>query len=203
MSGLVLYDNAGSTNALKVRFLLAELGVDAARVEVPLQGARPAGYEDVHPFELVPALRVDDDLTITESNTALRYLAETADRPDLRGGDPRERARVDGVLDSLSLELRPPLWGVEEVAVYGLDVSDAALADRIAALGRALGAFDALLHPAGPYALGPTFTIADVALAGRLAHLPTLPLADAVAPRTRRAVRAAMARPAFAVARAA
>jgi glutathione S-transferase len=38
---LVLYDNAGSTNALKVRFLLEELGLAWTTVDVPIEGDRP------------------------------------------------------------------------------------------------------------------------------------------------------------------
>ena len=202
MARLVLYDHPGSTNALKLRFLLAELELDdVERIEVPLEGERPPDYRSIHPFELIPALRVDDELTITESNTALRFLAEHAGRPDLRGADPYRRAGVDGILDSLSLELRPRLWAVEEVAVYGREVADAERGHRIATLEDALERFDSLLDPEGPFALGATFTIADVALAARLLHLPSLPLDRAIAPRLRRVVAAASARPAFARAR--
>ena len=109
---LTLYDNPDSTNALKVRILLAELAQEARSIAVPLEGERRAEYLDLHPFGLIPTL-VDGDLVVTESNTALRYLAERAGRWDLRGSDPRERARVDVVLDSLSLEVRPHLWAVE------------------------------------------------------------------------------------------
>jgi glutathione S-transferase len=191
---MILYDNAGSTNAHKVRFLLAELGVAPERREVPLRD-KPASYLEVHPFGLVPAL-VDGDLVITESNTALRYLAEREGRADLRGEDPAQRARVDNLLDTLSLELRPALWGVEEIAIYRLQMGDAEAAGRRAALGTALAAYDRLLDADGPYALG-TFTIADCALAGRALHIERLGLADDVAPRLRRSVAAARARPAW------
>lgn len=201
MADLILYDNPGSTNALKIRFLLAELGLEAERVEVPLRGPRPEGYEAVHPFGLVPALRVGDGLTITESNTALRFLAEREGRADLRGADPVERARVDMLLDSLSLELRPHVWGLEEVTIYGVAVSKAEREERIATLAGKLTSFDALLHPDGPHALGPALTIADAAIAGRLLHLPAMPLDPGVAPRTGRTLAAVMDRPAFVVAR--
>src|SRR5215203_2180077 len=118
-----LYDNAGSTNALKVRILLEELGLPCERVEVPLDGPKPEGYDALHPFGLVPVL-VDADVVVTESNVALRYLAEREGRARLRGRTPAERAHVDGLLDSLSLEVRPFLWGVEEAVVYGGAVDD-------------------------------------------------------------------------------
>jgi glutathione S-transferase len=185
-----LYDNPASTNALKVRFLLAELDLDAELRPVTLHQPTPE-YLAVHPFGLVPTL-VDDGLVITESNTALRYLAERQGRDDLRGEDPAARARADVVLDSLSLEVRPTVWDVERIAVYG-DPADEAEAARVRSrLIGALGAFDRLLSKDGPYALGP-FTIADCAIAGRLLHLDQLGLDPGCAPRLRRTLAAARA----------
>ena len=184
---LTLYDNPDSTNALKVRILLAELGQEARSIAVPLEGERRAEYLDLHPFGLIPTL-VDADLVVTESNTALRYLAERAGRWDLRGSDPRERARVDVVLDSLSLEVRPHLWAVEEFAHYGLDVSEDDRAARRAGLDRALDGFERLLDPGGPYALGSTLTIADCAIAGRFLHIGELSLVAIATPRLHRVV---------------
>lgn len=193
---MVLYDNAASTNANKVRFLLAELGLEAELRPVPLRGDKPREYQELHPFGLVPTL-VDGDVVVTESNVMLRYLAEREGRADLRGEDPARRARVDGLLDSLSLEVRPALWAVEEVVLYGLEVSEPERAARLVALEAKLDGLDRLLDPNGPHALG-TFTIADCALAGRGLHVEQLGLGDAVAPRLRRTLAAAWARPAWA-----
>ena len=174
--------------------LLHELRLAWESVELEQWAPRPEGYTDLHPFGLIPTL-VDDGLVITESNVALRYLAEREGRDDLRGATPAERAVIDGLLDSLSLELRPALWGVEEFAIYGGDVEEQA--PRVATLEQQLTAYDTLLHPGGPWATGEAFTIADCALAGRALHLPKLPLNPSCAPRLRR-VRAALGeRPAF------
>jgi len=189
-----LYDNAGSTNAIKVRILLEELGLACERIEVPLAGPKPAGYEELHSFGLIPTL-VDGPVVVTESNVALRYLAEREARADLRGATPAERARIDGLLDTLSLELRPALWGVEELAVYGGAAPDEPA--RIATLEAKLTAYDRLLDPSGPWATGATFTIADCALGGRALHLPRLPLAPECAPRLRRVLEGLAQRPSF------
>jgi glutathione S-transferase len=41
---LELYDHPVSSNALKVRFLLAELGLDYERIRVPIERPRPDWY---------------------------------------------------------------------------------------------------------------------------------------------------------------
>jgi glutathione S-transferase len=193
MGHLALYDNVDSTNANKVRFLLAELGLDYETRTLRLHDTPPE-YRQVHPFGLVPAL-VDGELMVTESNVALRYLAEREGRHDLRGEDPVRRARIDVVLDSLSLELRPALWEVERFMVYGEVVDDRS--DRLERLSAAASAYDRLLDVEGPFALG-TFTIADCAIAGRCLHLERLGLGNDVAPRLRRVLAAAHARPSWA-----
>ena len=79
---------------------------------------KPAWYAEVHPFNLIPTL-IDGDFKVTESNTALRYLADREGRDDLYPRDAMRRARVDMLLDSLSLEVRPALWAAEEPVIYG------------------------------------------------------------------------------------
>jgi glutathione S-transferase len=191
-SVLKLYDNAESTNALKVRFLLAELRLEYEKVDVPLD-AKPVWYGDVHPFSLVPTL-VDGDLVVTESNTALRYLADRESRTDLYPRDPARRARVDTLMDSLSLQVRPALWAAEEPIQYGTPEPD----DWRTPLHEALAGFERLIADDG-YAAG-DFSIADCAIAGRMWHLHELPIDLAPYPRLTRALALASARPAYAAA---
>ena len=186
---LTLYDNRGSTNAIKLRFLLAELGLDYERIDVPLYD-KPAWYGDVHPFNLLPAL-VDGDLTVTESNTALRYLAAREGRDDLYPSDAVRRARVDMLLDSLSLEVRPALWAAEEPVLYGRP-SDV---DWGPALDRALTGYERLIADEG-YAAG-EFSIADCAIAGRMQYLDRLPIDLGRYPRLHRVLELTFARPAY------
>jgi len=72
--GIVLYDNPASSNAMKVRFLLAELGLDYECRHVPLAHPRPGWYKARYPFGTVPFFE-DGDLQLGESNAILRYLA--------------------------------------------------------------------------------------------------------------------------------
>lgn len=170
---LALYDNPISSNALKVRFLLAELGLDYERRDVAISRPRPAGYVAVNPLAGIPTL-VDGDLVLSESNAILRYLAARYGDDSLYPPDPVERAPVDELLDRYSLTLRPALFSVERLAL-GFDAAagfDSRPRDPVAALeqmGRVaetLRVFDGLID-AGGYALG-RFTIADCAAAPAL-----------------------------------
>ena len=187
---LTLYDNRGSTNALKVRFLLGELGLGHERVEVPLGEPRPGWYREIHPFGLVPAL-VDGDVVLTQSNTMLRYLADREGRDDLYPRDPAGRARVDTLLDALSLEVRPALWEAELATIYGRPSG----ADWQGLLADALAGWERLVDGGGHVA--GRFSIADCAMAGRMHQLLTMPVDLAPYPRTRLALETVTARPAF------
>jgi glutathione S-transferase len=186
---LTLYDSRASTNAIKVRFLLAELGLEYETIDVPLY-PKPAWYADVHPFNLVPTL-VDGDLRVTESNTALRYLAAREGRDDLYPRDPVRRARIDMLLDSLSLQVRPALWAAEEPILYGRPT----YLDWRPDLDAALGGFEWLLADDG-YATG-AFSIADCAIAGRMQDIRKLPVDLTRFPRLDRVLELTMARPTF------
>ena len=113
---LELFDHPVSSNALKVRFLLAELGLDYERIRVPIERPRPDWYAEVNPLVGIPSLR-DGDLVLSESNAILRYLANRERRDDLYPVDPAARARVDMMLDRFSLTLRPALFQVEAAAL--------------------------------------------------------------------------------------
>lgn len=186
---LTLYDSRVSTNAIKLRFILAELGLDYEAIDVPLY-PKPAWYAEVHPFNLIPTL-VDGEFKVTESNTALRYLADREGRDDLYPRDPVRRARVDMLLDSLSLQVRPALWAAEEPVIYGRP-SDV---DWRPDLDAALGGFEWLLADDG-YAIG-DFSIADVAIAGRMQDIRKLPIDLTRFPKLERVLGLTMARPAY------
>ena len=117
---LVLYDNPVSSNALKARFLLAELGLPYERREVPFEEPRPEEYLALNPFGRIPTL-IDGDLVLPESNAILRYLAHREERYDLYPLEPRERALVDAALDAWSTQVRPGLQPLERVVIFQRD----------------------------------------------------------------------------------
>ncbi|HUZ85128.1 MAG TPA: glutathione S-transferase family protein [Gaiellales bacterium] len=121
-----LYSGAPSSNALKVRFLLAHLELDHDLVEVPMQRPRPDWYLAFQPSGTVPALR-DGDLVIGESNAVLRYLAARERRDDLYPADPAARSQVEWALDLWSMLVRPGLRRLEVAALFSDPIDPAAV----------------------------------------------------------------------------
>jgi glutathione S-transferase len=192
---LTLYDNRGSSNARKVRFLLAELDLPVRLIEIPLDGPRPDWYHAIHPFGTVPTL-VDGDLVLVESNTMLRYLADRQGRDDLYPRQAGARARVDQLLDVLSLAIRPALWEVELRTYYAsASVPEDELASAVGDLETVLAGWERLIEGEG-YVTG-AFSIADIAATARLWLLPKLPVAPAVAPKSFRMLDVVGGRAAF------
>jgi len=194
---LVLYSSPVSGNALKVRFVLAELGLKYETVDVPFdERPRPEWYRAVNPVGGIPALR-DDDLVLAESNAILRYLAAREGREDLYPTDLRARARVDWLLDVWSTLVRPALFPLERAAGL-LGHRDDALADRaVPAAEAALEAVEQLVADNGT--MTGAFSIADVCAAPTLfrsANLP-LPVDFSPLPRLRRIRETVTARAAF------
>ena len=167
---LVLYDNPTSSNALKVRFALAELGLDHERRTVPIERPRPPDYLALNPRGGIPTL-VDDDFVLTESNTILRYLAGREGRDDLYPSDLRDRARVDELMDRFSTGIRQEFMKVEAPALGhtlagGMRSRPAdpdAAAAAMVAIAPVLEVLDGLVAPRGGV-LG-RFTIADIVMA--------------------------------------
>ena len=87
--------------------------------------------------------------------------------------------------------MRPALWAAEEPVIYGRP-SDV---DWRPALDPALTGYEWLLADEG-YAIG-DFSIADVAIAGRMQDIRKLPIDLARFPRLDRVLELTMARPAY------
>lgn len=201
---LTLYDNPVSSNALKVRFLLAELGLEHERREIPLTRPRPDWYVALNPRGLVPAL-ADGDYLLTESHAILRYLATRERRTDLYPDDAQERGRVDELLERFATGLRAAFFRHEraffgytpEAGFEGRDDRAAAAAvepeirPELAVLEASVGESWAVLE---------RFTIADVALAPVLFRTTRTGLDLSPFPRLLRLRAAVMDRPAFAAA---
>jgi glutathione S-transferase len=201
---LVLYDHAVSSNALKVRFLLAELGLEHEKVHVPFTYPRPDAITRVHPFGTVPLLQ-DGDLWVGESHAILRYVAAREGRADLYPSEPAARSRVDWALDTISTQLYPalaPLWMAalyyRDMETGGADLAGADAEEVAAVVPRAAAAlelFERFVADNGTV-LG-SFTIADCALGPSLWRTQRLPLSFEKLPKLARIREAIAVRPSF------
>jgi len=97
---IILYDNPFSTNAQKVRLVLAEKGLDFESRVLDLQAGDqfdPA-YLKLNPNGQVPLL-VDGDTTLIESTVISEYLDEAYPEPALSPAEPAERAKMRGLTE--------------------------------------------------------------------------------------------------------
>jgi glutathione S-transferase len=202
---MLLYDNPASSNALKVRFLLAELGLAYDRREIPMLRPRPDEYVALNAFTGIPTLD-DDGFVLTESNAILRYLALRENREDLYPTEARGHARVNELLDRFALTVRPAFFKHEAAALgfkfgtgFGGVPNDPERAAEIAVqIAPQIELLEAVLSE-GEYALG-GFTIADCAIAPVLFRTTKSGLDLTAYPKLSRLRDALLARPSFAVA---
>jgi glutathione S-transferase len=205
--GLTLYDNPASSNALKVRFLLAELGLDYERRHVPLARPRPAWYAERYPFATIPFLE-DGDLEVGESNAILRYLANREGRTDLYPADPAARAPVDWALDAFATQLRSGFFPAERLGLMHRDMEqgggrfeDADQEELARAIDEARPKLDLMERfVADNGTVVGTFSIADCCFAPVLWRWRRLPLSFDPWPKVSLLRDTVTARPAFAAA---
>ena len=91
-----LYQSSASPNSRRVRIYLAEKGISMPFVPVDL-GAREQfseAYAAINPRRVVPALVLDDGITIAEVPAIIRYLEETNPAPSLLGSSPKTKALI-------------------------------------------------------------------------------------------------------------
>jgi glutathione S-transferase len=107
-----LYEFA-PTRSIRVRWTLAELGVDFESVAVNLikgEHRRPE-FLKLNPAGKLPVL-VDGDLVLTESVAIVLYLADKYPDKRLIPADPGGRAEVYRWLLFAATELEQPLWRI-------------------------------------------------------------------------------------------
>jgi glutathione S-transferase len=207
---LTLYDNPVSSNALKVRFLLAELGLEYERRYVPFARPRPEWLTSFHPLGTIPAID-DGRVRLAESNAILRYMAHRERRYDLYPEDPADRAPVDWALDTWSTEIRPGLYALEMAALFysdsddwetgggpAEDANEEAVARAVPQAVAALERFESFLS--GADIVLDRLTIADCAAAPALWRSFRLPLSLERFPKVAHLRGSLSARPSFAAA---
>ncbi len=162
-----LYNSNFAPNPRRVRFL-AEKGVSIPQIEVDLANLehKTAEFSAVNPFQVIPALELDDGTVIGESIAICRYVEELRPRPNLFGATRIERATVEMWQRRVEWHLLLPIAQVfrhthpHMAKMEEPQVADWAAADRPRAL-RNMMVFDDVLRERR-FIAGDRFTVADI-----------------------------------------
>lgn len=156
---ITIHGRASSLNVQVVMWTIAELGLDATRIDAGFGfgGTDTPEFRAMNPNGLVPVLQ-DDNVTLFESAAILRYLAARYGRFPFWPEDPVARAPVDMWAEWAKTTLQPSfLRPVFFPALKGLPVDEKARAG----FERNLDILEAQIGE-GPWLLGRDFTAADI-----------------------------------------
>lgn len=162
---LRILGKASSINVRKVLWTCAELGIPFEREDWG-SGFQPTDTPEflaLNPCAMVPVIQ-DDDFTLWESNSIIRYLASRYDGEHLYPAEATARARVDQWIDWQASELNRS-WSYALMALVrkSPDYQDsAALATGIRDWSRNMQILDRQLATTGAYVSGDAFSLADI-----------------------------------------
>lgn len=192
-----LWGRLNSVNVQKAAWALDEAGLPFEAV--PAGGAHgvvhdPA-YRAMNPNGLVPTLE-EDGFVLWESNAIVRYVAAT-NRALALPEDPRQRALIDQWLDWQATSFTPAMRDAFWQLFRSAEPDRAMVASSLAKSETHAAILDA--HLAGrDYAVGESFSIADIALGCAAHRWLNLPAERIDRPHLRRWYERIAARPAAA-----
>jgi glutathione S-transferase len=164
-----LYNANLSPNALRVRAVVFELGLDVEIVDVDLRSGenRTAEYLALNPNGKVPTL-VDGDFVVWESRAIDAYLASKKPEKNLYPQDPKTRAIIDQWsywnAIHLSSAIQPIVYEKLVKKLFGRGDPDESIVEtKMKALGQLLPVLDTGLKD--KEWLAGTLSIADFAMA--------------------------------------
>ena len=131
-----LYDSRLAPNPRRVRWFLAEKGVDdleIVQVDLMTGAHKTKDYLDEVGVPNVPALIFDDGAALTESIAICRYLESLHPEPNLFGREPRETAIIEMWTRRAELMAAMPLMNAvrhSHPALAVLETQSPEIADR-------------------------------------------------------------------------
>jgi glutathione S-transferase len=176
----VLYGARYSTYTRSAIMALAAKGIDYRfeTVDIFAPAARESGYEAIHPFMKVPALR-HGDFTLYETGAINRYVDEAFPGPPLQPADLINRARMNQIISIAdSYGYRTLVWDIYVETISnprdGLPTDEARVAAAFPRAKALLAALSGLLAD-NSYLAGNTLTIADMHCAPQFGYFVECP----------------------------
>lgn len=162
-----LLGKISSINVRKVAWTLAELGLAFEREDwgKGFASTRTPEFLALNPNAQVPVI-IEGDRVLWESNTICRYLAAREDRQDLLPAEPWARAQVERWMDWQATDLNMS-WRYVFPALGRSDPPNpdpAEIARATALWNGAMAILEDHLAAGGGYAVGETFSLADIGL---------------------------------------
>ncbi len=154
-----LYSNPLSPFAVRVRVSIYARELPIEIVDVPQGGNKSPEYLAVNPLGKIPALQLDDETGLPESEVIVEYLEEVFPQKSLLPADPVQRARVRVIGRAAELYVMAaigPLFGQMDPSTR----DQAVVETQLAKLREALTSLEPLMGP-GPYGFGGELTLAD------------------------------------------
>ena len=164
---LKILGKSSSINVRKVLWTCAEIGLpyELEQWGSGVQPTNTAHFLALNPNGMVPVI-VDEGVSLWESNTICRYLANKHQRSDLLPLEPMARAQVEKWMDWQATELNNS-WRYAFMALVRHSAAHqdpGALATSVAEWNRHMQLLDTQLSSTGAFVNGQIFTLADIVL---------------------------------------
>jgi len=162
---LRILGKASSINVRKVLWTCAELNLPFEREDwgSGFQSTLTPQFLALNPCAMVPVIQ-DDDFTLWESNSIIRYLASRYGGEQLYPSEARARARVDQWIDWQASELNKS-WSYAFLSLVRKSPAhqdSVALAAGCREWARYMEILDRQLQKTGAYVSGEQFSLADI-----------------------------------------
>jgi RNA polymerase-associated protein len=160
---MALYSSSESIECHRVRFVLAEKGINVEIVDVDIDQSAAADLAELNPYNETPTL-VDRDLLLHDATVINDYLDERYPHPPLMPVDPVSRARLRLVHYRILRDWYPLAHEIEASTPRKAEKPKKQLKESIIAANE--------LFKHGTYILGDELSLIDCTLAPLFWRLP-------------------------------